>query len=154
MIRHLAGVCEVVEDIGVAVVFYRDVVGIPVEFERGATYAHATLNGVLHFGIWERGAAAVAIFGDGACPGRVPLGFRVGFEVASLAAAVATLRTRGAGVETGLGSAPSGQSVGRVRLPSGALADLLETPWAREIASDARVRVDECSRPAPYSPSV
>ena len=154
MIRHLGGVCEVVEDIGEAVVFYRDVVGIPVEFEPGATYAHATLNGVLHFGIWERGAAAVAIFGDGACRERMPLGFRVGFEVASLAAATATLERRGANVEGGSGYAPSGQSTSRVTLPSGSLADLLETPWAREVGSDVRVRVDDRSRPAPYSSSV
>lgn len=154
VIRHLAGVYEVVEDIEATVAFYRDVIGTAVEFEPGGVYAHANLPGVLHFGVWERGAAAEAVFGAGAAAERVSLGFHLGFEVANLAVATARLRSNGATVDAGPVTAPSGQMVSRVVLPSGSLADLLETPWAREMTRDEHAWTPDVGRSRGGQPSV
>ncbi len=35
MIRHLAGIAEIVDDIEAAVTFYRDVLGLTVQHEEG-----------------------------------------------------------------------------------------------------------------------
>ena len=83
MIRHLAGIAEVVEDMEGAVEFYRDVLGLDVEYEAGSGYGLVKMPGILHFGLWSRTAAAVATFGDSSAVNRVPLGFSVGFEVDS-----------------------------------------------------------------------
>ena len=55
MTRHIAGI---VEDVSVAVRFYREALGLNVEHEEGAGYALVDVQGTLHFGIWvacERG---------------------------------------------------------------------------------------------------
>ena len=57
MIRHFAGVAEIVEDFEAAVQFYRDTLGLEVE-SLSEGYATATIPGVLHFGIWSRAEAA------------------------------------------------------------------------------------------------
>ena len=63
MIRHFAGVAEIVEDFEAAVQFYRDTLGLEVE-SLSEGYATATVPGVLHFGIWSRAEAAEATYGS------------------------------------------------------------------------------------------
>jgi catechol 2,3-dioxygenase-like lactoylglutathione lyase family enzyme len=71
MIRHLAGIAEIVDDLDAAVRFYRDTLGLPVELRDPAGYAEVKLSGVLHFGLWLREHAARA---TGVPPERVALG--------------------------------------------------------------------------------
>ena len=95
MIRHVAGIAEIVEDVDQAVSYYRDVLGLPVE-QGNDRYAVVTLPGVIHFGLWSRAAAAEATFGDPEAVDRVPLGFTLGFEVDSVEEASKDLRAKGA----------------------------------------------------------
>ena len=81
MIGHVASIAEIADDVDAAARFYRDVLGIPLEWEEGASYVDVKLPGVLHFAIWSRRSAAKATFGDADAADRVPLGFTVGFEV-------------------------------------------------------------------------
>ena len=81
MIRHIASIGEVVEDIGAAVDFYRDVLGLAGQYEAGSKYAGIKMPGTLHYAIWDRAVAAEATFGDSAAAPEVPLGFTVEFEV-------------------------------------------------------------------------
>ncbi len=87
MIRHVSGIAEIVEDVEGAVRFYRDVLGLDVQYEPGSGYATIEIAGTLHFGIWSRRAAAENVFGDADAAERMPLGFTLGFEVDSVGAA-------------------------------------------------------------------
>jgi catechol 2,3-dioxygenase-like lactoylglutathione lyase family enzyme len=81
MIRHVASIAEIVEDVDTAVHFYRDALGLEVEYEPGSGYGLVQVDGTLHFGLWSRTEAANATFGDPSAADRIPLGFTVGFEV-------------------------------------------------------------------------
>ena len=93
MIRHVAGIGEIVDDIESAVEFYRKNLGLEVNHEPGEGYATVTISGVPHFGIWLRSHAAELVFGDSSQIERIPLGFSVGFEVDSVKAAEDSLRS-------------------------------------------------------------
>ena len=95
MIRHLASVAEIVDDMQAAVEFYRDVLGLSVEHEQGSGYAFVKIPGVLHFGIWSRRAAAESVFGDPEAGDRIPLGFSIGFEVDSVRESSETMKAKG-----------------------------------------------------------
>ena len=64
MIRHLAGIAEIVDDLEAAVSFYRNDLGLEVDDSVSADYASVKISGVIHFGLWSREAAAEATFGD------------------------------------------------------------------------------------------
>ena len=81
MIRHFAGVAEIVEDVNAALAFYRDTLGLEVKQQMGDDYAVVAVPGVLHFGIWNRGHAALSTFGSRDAADRIPLGFTIEFEV-------------------------------------------------------------------------
>ena len=87
MIRHMASIAEIVEDMAAAVAFYRDVLGLEVEWNEGTGYATAKVAGAMHFGIWSRESAAEATLGDKEAASRIPLGFTVEFEVDEVQAA-------------------------------------------------------------------
>ena len=72
MIRHVAGIAEVVEDVGSTVRYYTDVLGLSVDHEEGSGYAVVNVPGVLHYGIWSRSAAAEATYGDPQAADRIP----------------------------------------------------------------------------------
>ncbi len=133
MIRHVAGVAEVVDDIEAAVRFYRNDLGLEVNHEPGESYATVAVSGVPHFGIWLRSKAAELVFGDSSQIGRIPLGFSIGFEVDSVKDAENSLRSTQAPVVQGLKVEPWGQQTARFLSCSGALCELSETPGAREI---------------------
>ena len=140
MIRHVAGVAEVVDDIEAAVHFYRDHLGLEVSHESGETYATVSISGIPHFGIWLRSRAAELVFGDPSQMDRIPLGFSIGFEVDSVKDAEESLRSTDTTVVQGLKVEPWGQQTARFLSPSGALCEISETPAAREISHDVELQ--------------
>ena len=137
MIRHLAGFAEIVEDVDEAAAFYRSL-GLEVVVENG--YGRVEVPGVLHFGLWGRRDAAEATYGSADAADRVPLGFSIGFEVDAVDDAVDRL---GAVVLNQPKDEPWGQRTLRFRTPSGALAEVAETPWARELETNVAGKSNE-----------
>lgn len=137
MIRHVGGVAEIVEDVDAAVAFYESL-GLSVKREAPG-YAVVDVPGVLHFGLWDRRDAAESTFGDRDATDRVPLGFCVGFEVDDVDVAGLKLATplRGAQDE------PWGQRTLRFASPSGAVCEVAETPWARELETNVQPKATE-----------
>ena len=134
MIRHMASIGEIVDDMAAAVAFYRDVLGLEVEWNEGTGYATAKVAGAMHFGIWSREAAAEATLGDKEAASRIPLGFTVEFEVDEVQAASSTLESKGWKVLQAPRTEDWGQTTSRFLSPSGALCGVAETPWARELS--------------------
>ncbi len=132
MIRHFAGVAEIVEDFEAAIKFYRDTLGLEVE-SLSEGYATATVPGVLHFGIWSRAEAAEATYGSPDAAERVPLGFTIAFEVDEVTEAAQHLNNEAVEVVQPTKTEPWGQVTSRFITPSGALCEIAETPWARRI---------------------
>lgn len=140
MIRHVASVGEVVEDVDAAVRFYEGL-GLAVRRDEDSTeYAIVEVPGVIHFGLWSRGAAAESTFGSREAADRVPLGFQVGFEVDSVDDAASKL---GAVTLRGAQDEPWGQRTLRFRTPSGSMSEIAETPWARELESNVAAKATE-----------
>jgi catechol 2,3-dioxygenase-like lactoylglutathione lyase family enzyme len=137
MIRHLAGIAEIVDDIEEAVGFYRDNLGLRVQHEKGSDYAEVEIPGVLHYGIWSRTGAAETVFGDPEAAQRIPLGFTVGFEVDEVDEA-STETSEGGGTVVQLPKTePWCQKPSRFFSPSGALCEFSETPGARKLIRDS-----------------
>ncbi|KAA3645460.1 MAG: hypothetical protein DWQ07_13410 [Chloroflexi bacterium] len=132
MIRHLAGLAEVVDDVGKAVSFYRDVLGLPVKHEEGAEYVEVEIEGILHYGIWSRRAAAQAIYGDPEASDQIELGYLLGFEVDSVEKSSQHIKSKSSLIQPPK-EEPWGQRTSRFEMPSGQLAEIAETPWARKI---------------------
>jgi catechol 2,3-dioxygenase-like lactoylglutathione lyase family enzyme len=133
MIRHIAGIAEIVDDVESAAKFYRDVLGLNVKHEMGSGYAVVEVDGILHFGIWGRAEAAKAAFGDEKELDKVPLGFTVGFEVDSAGEAGTSIVGKGWPVAQQEKKEPWGQVTSRFYSSSGALCEFSETPGARRI---------------------
>ncbi len=138
MIRHVAGIAEIVDDIDAGVRFYREVLGLTVEHEPGSGYAVVEVPGVLHFGVWARWAAAEAVFGSREHADRIPLGLTVGFEVNGVEQAHRTLTARGWSVAQPPKVEEWGQTTSRFFSPSGALCEVAETPGARRLVEQQR----------------
>jgi catechol 2,3-dioxygenase-like lactoylglutathione lyase family enzyme len=134
VIRHVSGVGEIVEDVEQAVGFYRDVLGLEVEYDGGGEYADVKVPGILHYGLWDRRAAAESILGDRARANELALGFSIGFEVDVTEQAAEAAAGRGMTFIHPTRTEPWGQVVCRFALPSGAVAEFCETPWARRIS--------------------
>ena len=142
MIRHVASIAEIVDDVDAAARFYRDVLGIPLEWEDGASYVDVKLPGILHFAIWSRRSAAEATFGDAGAIDRVPLGFSVGFEVDSVAESSEAMNNAGWKILQEPKVEPWNQTTSRFLSPSGALFEVAETPWARRVLHDLKAEGD------------
>jgi hypothetical protein len=136
MIRHVAGVGEIVDDIEAAVRFYREDLQLEVSHEPGESYATVSVAGIAHLGIWLRSRAAEIVYGDASEFERIPLGFSLGFEVDSVKTAEESLRVSGKPVVQGLRVEPWGQQTARFVSSSGALCEVSETPWARSITRE------------------
>jgi catechol 2,3-dioxygenase-like lactoylglutathione lyase family enzyme len=130
----MASIAEIVEDMAAAVAFYRDVLGLEVEWTEGTGYAMAKVPGVAHFGIWSRESAAEATLGDKEAASRIPLGFTVEFEVDEVQAASSTLESKGWQVLQAPRTEDWGQTTSRFLSPSGAICGVAETPWARDLS--------------------
>lgn len=138
MIRHVAGIAEVVEDFPTAVKFYTDVLGASVELLDESGYALVDMPGILHFGIWSRSAAAKATFGNSQAADRVPLGFTVGFEVDDVEETHRIMSEAGTDFAHGPREEPWKQITSRFLSTSGALCEISSTPWARRISQQMR----------------
>ena len=130
----MASIGEIVDDMAAAVAFYRDVLGLEVEWNEGTGYATAKVAGAMHFGIWSRESAAEATLGDKEAASRIPLGFTVEFEVDEVQAAADTLESKGWKVLQAPRTEDWGQTTSRFLSPSGALCGVAETPWARDLS--------------------
>lgn len=133
MIRHLAGIAEIVDDLEAAVSFYRDDLGLEVDTSESTDYASVKIPGVIHFGLWSREAAAEATLGDRAAVDRIAPGFTIEFEGDDVATAAQALEGRGLKLIHGPREEPWGQTTARFPTPSGAICGIAETPWARRI---------------------
>lgn len=142
MIRHLAHIADIVDDLDAAIHFYRHTLGLPVEHEEGSPYAVVQVPGVLHFGLWLRRAAAETIYGNPDAYERVPLGLSVGFEVDDVNTAAADLTARGVTLLQGPRRETWGQATCRFVLPGGSVGEAAETPWARQLLSQLQAGPD------------
>ena len=133
MIRHLASLAEIVEDVNRAVAFYRDTLGLQVKEQHGDDYAVIDVPGVLHFGVWNRAHAAESTFGSRDQAARIPLGFSIEFEVDNIQAAAKEIEQSGCTISQQPREEPWGQKTCRMISLGGALLGLAETPWARRI---------------------
>jgi catechol 2,3-dioxygenase-like lactoylglutathione lyase family enzyme len=133
MIRHIAGVGEIVDDVDAAVAFYRDVLGLEVEYDGNGDYADVKVSGIAHYGLWSRQRAAESIYGEGASADQVPLGFAMGFEVDTVEEAAKIATERGLTLIQQPKTEPWGQVTARFILPSGLVGEFSETPWARQL---------------------
>jgi catechol 2,3-dioxygenase-like lactoylglutathione lyase family enzyme len=137
MIRHVAGIAEIVDDLDAAVRFYREALGLAVEPKPGGGYAEVKLAGVLHFGLWERAHAARS---TGVAPEQVPLGFTIGFEVDRVDDAASALGASGVRLVQAPHDEPWGQRTARFATPSGMFCEVSETPWARSVPGPDRAQ--------------
>lgn len=135
MIRHAAGLAEIVDDVESAVRFYTDVLGLAVKQRHSAEYVILELPGVLHFGIWSRAHAAECTFGDRAEAGRIPLGFTLELEVDDVPRAVGAIAASGTDMAQGAKTEDWGQVSARLLSPGGGLLGLAETPWGRRLTA-------------------
>jgi len=133
MLRHVAGVAEIVEDVNQALAFYRDTLGLQVEKQDGDDYAMLSVPGVLHFGIWNRGHAAESVYGSREQADRIPLGFTLEFEVDDVQDAATSIDGDGQEVAQAPREEPWGQKTFRMLSPGGSLLGFAETPWARKV---------------------
>jgi len=140
MLRHVAGVAEIVDDVPAALAFYRDVLGAAVDKQMGTDYVMLSVPGVLHFGIWSRAHAAECIYGSREHAHQVPLGFTLEFEVNDVATAAQTIESAGGTVDQAPREEPWGQKAFRMISPGGSVLGFAETPWAREIVQQMQVR--------------
>jgi catechol 2,3-dioxygenase-like lactoylglutathione lyase family enzyme len=139
MIRHIAGIAEVVDDLDAACTFYSEL-GLEVVRDENANYARVEVSGVLHFGLWPREDAAESTYGSRDAVDRVPLGFTLAFEVDE----VDVDRERlGVTVVRGAHDEPWGQRTLRFRSPSGALCEISETSWARQLEQNVKAKTPE-----------
>ncbi len=138
MIRHVASIAEIVDDMDAAVLFYRDALGLVVEPTPDGNYADVIVDGVPHFGIWRRAHAALIIYGDASATDRVPLGFTVGFEVDSVEAGEARIRRANGRVVQADHVEPWQQRTARYLSPSGSICEVAETPWSRSLKASVR----------------
>ena len=137
MIRHFAGVAEIVEDFDAAARFYKDALGLEVEGV-GEGYATVDMPGLLHFGIWSRATAAEATFGSADAAERVPLGYAIAFEVDSVEEWGQGVGAKGVELLHSAKTEPWGQVTARFLGPGSGLCEAAETPWAREIDQQTR----------------
>lgn len=135
MIRHCAGLAEIVDDVDAAAGFYKGL-GLEVKVENG--YGVVELPGVLHFGLWSRKDAAAHTLGSADDADKVKLGFSIGFEVDSVDNAVGSVDPIG-----DVRDEPWGQRVVRFLTPSGSMSEFCETSWARELATNVAAKQSE-----------
>ena len=133
MIRHVAGLAEIVEDVGEALRFYRDVLHLEVKEQHGEDYAIVSVPGVLHFGVWNRAHAAESTFGSRDEADRIPLGFTLEFEVDNIDDAARQIAVGGQELAQQPRVEPWGQKSCRMISPGGSLLGFAETSWARTI---------------------
>jgi catechol 2,3-dioxygenase-like lactoylglutathione lyase family enzyme len=136
MIRHVAGVADIVDDVPAAVAFYCDALGFTVKQRMGDDYVVLSAPGILHFGVWSRAAAAEATFGDRAAADSIPLGYHLELEVDDLDQTVAKIAATPIAIIQPPHTEPWGQKTLRAIAPGGGLLGFAITQWARRLTRD------------------
>jgi len=142
MIRHVAGIAEIVEDVEGAVRFYTETLDMEIENRHSDDYVILKSPGVLHFGIWSRAAAAEATYGDRSAIEKVPLGYTLEFEVDNVADTAATLAEANVSLAQETKTEPWGQVSCRLMSPGGSLLGMAETPWRRTLDAPANEQAE------------
>lgn len=143
MIRHLAGIAEIVEDVNAAVAFYCDTLGLEVKQRMGDDYVVLTSPGIMHFGVWSRAAAAEATFGDRGAADSIPLGYTLEFEVDDLDQTAEQLAPSPVAIVQPPHMEPWGQKTCRAIAPGGGLLGFAVTPWARRLTQEVQAAKDD-----------
>ena len=143
MIRHLAGIAEIVENVSEALTFYCDTLGLEVKEKLGDDYAVVVVPGILHFGIWSRAHAAECTFGSRDLADQVPLGLTLEFEVDNVADASNTISTKGSKIVQGPREEAWGQKSCRMFTPAGSLLGFAESPSARRITTHMKTSASD-----------
>ena len=139
MLRHIAGLAEIVEDVNEALIFYRDVLGLTVEKHDSDDYVMLSVPGVLHFGLWNRAHAAERVFGSREDAERIPLGFTLEFEVDDVKSSALRIEGAGQTITQAPLEEPWGQKTFRMLSSGGSLLGFAETPWARRITQNLEI---------------
>lgn len=132
-ILFVAGFAPIAVEPGVAVTFYRDTLGLPLEVVDGDYVAVDGFGGTRHLGVWPLADAARSCFGSGEWPSDVDVPqATIEFEVADVAAAAEELVGHGHRLLHGARTEPWGQVIARLLGPEGLLIGLCHTPWLHD----------------------
>jgi catechol 2,3-dioxygenase-like lactoylglutathione lyase family enzyme len=143
MIRHVAGIAEVVEDVNEAVQYYRDTLGLEIAPKVVEDYAVIKVPGIGHFGIWDRGHAAEVTFGSREHKDKIPLGIHLEFEADSLDALSQNLKKKGSNIAQDTKKEAWAQKTLRAFSPAGSFLGFAETEKARKIIKHLEFAKDD-----------
>jgi len=119
-----------VTDLGESRNFYKELFGVPLEYE-GASYYTATneMEGLEHFGLWTLLDAARSVFDQSEWPTDVPIPQGIiEFDVEDVAEAVSEMKPKGAEILQGRRVEPRGQTTICLLSPKGLLIGITYTP--------------------------
>jgi len=122
-----------VTDLGESRNFYKELFGVPLEYE-GASYYTATneMEGLKHFGLWTLLNAARSVFDQSEWPTDVPIPQGIiEFDVEDVAEAVSEMKPKGAEILQGRRVEPRGQTTVCFLSPKGLLIGITYTPRLR-----------------------
>ena len=132
-VRFVAGFGPVVDDVGDALGFWRDGLGLPLTGIGPDYHGTDELDGVRAFAAWPLAGAAESTFGTTTWPEDVPRPQAwVEFDVGSpqlVREAVEELRAGGHRLLRGAAEEPWGQTTSRLLSPEGLLVGVTHTPW-------------------------
>jgi catechol 2,3-dioxygenase-like lactoylglutathione lyase family enzyme len=129
-VLFVAGFAPIVDDMEASKRLYVDALQLPLEGDYPST---DKLQGVKHFGLWSRTAAAQSCFGQDEWPDHVPKPqATIEFEVADVEASAAELTAKGYQLVHPAKVEPWKQEIARVISPEGLLIGLSYTPWFHE----------------------
>lgn len=137
-VAFVAGFGPVVEDVELALTFWRDQLGLPLDEIAPGYHGTDDLDGVKAFAAWPLAQAARSAFGVDTWPAALPRPQAwIELDVASPAAvhaAVEELRDRGHELLRGAAEEPWGQTTSRLLSPEGLLVGITHTPWLHDDA--------------------
>ena len=129
-IKFVAGFAPIVTDLGESRNFYKELFGVPLEYE-GASYYTATneMESLEHFGLWTLLDAARSVFDQSEWPTDVPIPQGIiEFDVEDVAEAVSEMKPKGAEILQGRRVEPRGQTTICLLSPKGLLIGITYTP--------------------------
>lgn len=132
-IRFIAGFGPIDRDIATSRKLYGDALGISFTEESGGYLHTEAVAGAKSFALWPLSEAAKSCFGKASWPADIPAPQAwIEFEVDDVAAATATLVSRGYQMLIKNQTEPWGQTVSRFISPEGLLVGVTFTPFLRE----------------------
>ena len=131
--NFVAGFAPIVTDLGESRNFYKELLGVPLEYEEASDYtATSELEGLKRFGLWTLLDAARSVFDQGEWPTDVPIPQgTIEFDVEDVAEAVSEMKPKGSEILQGTRVEPRGQTTVCLLSPEGLLIGITYTPWLR-----------------------